>query len=134
MATGVALRILHSTLEVNPEDSPRGLRRTEHHLLAAVHWIFEAGATVLQLCRDEYKRDGTPVFCTPIMDRGIVGYSYHGDDGFHMERWGFWKAAFQRVAATEGIEPDVASKATAAAEEMDRLERSGLASLSNGGS
>lgn len=47
-------------------------------------------------------------------------YSYGGDKGFHMKRWGFWKAALQCVAA--------------AAEEMDRLERSDLASLSNGGS
>lgn len=119
----IAREHLREALETNMEDTPLGLRRTELYVAGILPWISEAGAALRQLCRDEYGRDGTKVFCPPWLDDGVVDYAFAGDDGFHMERWDFWKAALRRVAGLEGISPEVVSGAAAAAEEMDRLEK-----------
>lgn len=100
-----------------------GLRHTELYVAGILPWISEAGAALLQLCRDKYGRDGTKMFSPPGSDEGVVDYAFVGDDGFHMERWGLWKAALRRVAGLEGISPQVASETAAGAEEMDRLEQ-----------
>ncbi|KAK8128653.1 hypothetical protein PG984_009761 [Apiospora sp. TS-2023a] len=122
-ATVIAREHLREALETNMEDTPMGLRRTELYVAGILPWISEAGAPLLKLCRDEYGRDGTKVFSPPGSDEGVVDYAFVGDDGFHMERWGVWKAALRRVAGLEGISPEVATGAAAGAEEMDKLER-----------
>ncbi|KAK7926902.1 hypothetical protein PG985_003900 [Apiospora marii] len=123
-ATVIAREHLREALETNMEDTPLGLRRTELYVAGILPWISEAGAALLRLCREGYARDGAKkVFCPPWLDDGVVDYAFVGDDGFHMERWGFWKAALRRVAGLEGISPEVARGAAAAAEEMDRLEQ-----------
>ena len=120
--THVALGHLREVLERRHTATAMGRRRTEHYVAAAAHWILTAGAPLLQCYRDDYGRDGTPVFARIGYDPGTDGYAFDGDDGFYMERWGVWKAAFRRVAATEGIDSGVVAQAARAAEEMDRLE------------
>lgn len=120
--THVALDHLREALERRHQDTAMGRHRTEHYVAAAVHWILTAGGPLLQCCRDDYGRDGTPVFARMGGDPGTDGYVFSGDDGFYMERWNVWKAAFRRVAATEGIDPHVAAQAAKAAEEMERLD------------
>ncbi|KAK8052213.1 hypothetical protein PG993_003598 [Apiospora rasikravindrae] len=121
-ATVIAREHLREALETTTEDTPLGRRRTELYVAGILPWITEAGSSLLQLCRAEYGRDGSKVFSPPGSDEGVVEYAFVGDDGFHMERWGVWKAALDRVAGLEGISPEVARGAADAAKEMDRLE------------
>ncbi|KAK8119638.1 uncharacterized protein PG998_004264 [Apiospora kogelbergensis] len=121
-AIAQGLEYMREALETKPEESPLGRRHSERYTAGVLPWIWEAGVKVLELCRAEHRRDGSKVFSRTHSCEGFTGYTFTGDDGYHMERWGVWKGAYRRVAATQGIRPEVAERAAATAEEMDRLE------------
>ena len=94
---------------------------------AAGRWMLLAGPILWRFCEQRANNDDGEM----VVRRRWVGGDdggellWGGEDGFGVERWGFWKKRFGEVGGLEGAEGVVRRLAREAEEVMGRIEAEG---------
>lgn len=72
---------------------------TNMRILVAAEWVIQGGRWLLrQSLLNDLQED------TPNSNLWRAGPLFHGDKGFNLERWGFWKRRFMEVRR-DALEP-----------------------------
>ncbi|KAL1649416.1 hypothetical protein SLS58_001471 [Diplodia intermedia] len=120
-ARNYAVWNLGGALEPGIADTPLGYRRTEMWIPQAAQWILIAGPCIWQLCRDNYRNDGSQAQERAQEDGAVSGYTFTGPEWFSVERWQWWRTRFTYIAGLAQVTAEVREWATKAAARMQEI-------------